>query len=594
MNQKNVSEFPQIYDRFILLDLVGSGGMGQVFRAVTLDEVNRVVVVKKIYEHYRTNSSYARMFRDEIKVLSLLNHPNIVHLYTYGSHGEFLEMEYVRGLSVHQILELIEKKSEKIPIEIIVYLCHEAAKALGHAHDLRDDTKSLPLEIVHRDISPHNLMLTYKGGVKVLDFGISKFSDKINITEVGLIKGKRHYISPEQNRGENVSAAADIYSLGAVLWRLLTGRPAFDSDNPEEYTQRVLQNKIPPPSQFNPLVPASLDQLCLSAMNMSAEHRLPSMQAFQDALLTISKEINKENSVVRRTSEWMQTEFKSQMLIDDENLRTLLIKAQTVSKEFVSNREKTVMLTEPKVEPVQPALPQTPSSNQKKWIYIGAAAAILISLMTIGYYFKQRPITELRDISGQNHEMNQADEQLSNLQLLVEQQSFAEAVSQLSQVPPQKRLASWQDVSLRAIMGQARLLMKTDSAQAFEFINEQEAKYVFLTDNENYRQLRKEIGLEWFDRCASQSLDCIDRIIPFIETTKDNGEFSFQLGVKATFHYFHFSALPLFRIAVEASENAKYCQHERLLSAVNVGLTHGPGSATRNLALEVKKKCGLP
>ncbi len=584
------THFPKVFDHYILMDLVASGGMGQVFQAVTLDEIGRVVVVKKTFEHFRTDSSYVRMFRDEIKVLSLLNHPNIVHMYNHGAHGEYLEMEFVRGLSLHQILEVVERQSQKIPIEIATYICHEAAKALSYAHELRDDSKSMPLEIVHRDISPHNIMVTYKGGVKVLDFGISKFSDKVNVTEVGVVKGKRNYISPEQNRGQNVGPAADIYSLGAVFWRLLTGRPAFDADNPEEYAKTALKNNIAPPSKYNPQVPRSLDKMISKALDALPENRYRTMADFQAELLSISKEVNRENSIVRKTSEWMQQTFRARMVSDEEALRNNLQKALLLSKEIVDKREQTVPL--PQSTPAKGA-----NSDELQFKinvkYLGYGS---LALLVLGLFFI-RPTGFLTLISrSTNSEIDQPTNNsnvLSDLQLLAEQGLFDEVLAGLNRVSAQQRLASWRDLVVRSVSGYAAVLAKTKVETAFDFLVSSELKYPFLVENKTYRELRQDVATKWFEWCAPNRLDCVDILVPFISSAPENSDFAFKIGHRATYFYFHYSALPFFKVATDSEFDKHICSDDRLKSAVENGSTYEKNSQIGKLAREVAEKCNI-
>tara|TARA_B110001454_G_scaffold106457_1_gene100169 strand:+ start:2631 stop:4409 length:1779 start_codon:yes stop_codon:yes gene_type:complete len=591
MTSTSENKYPQIYQRYILLDAIGAGGMGQVFRAVTMDEINRVVVVKKTFEHLRSNSSYVKMFRDEIKVLSLLNHPNIVHLYSYGSKAEFIEMEYVRGLSLNQILLTLEEKKEKIPIEIAVYIAHEAAKGLSYAHELRDDAKSLPLGIVHRDISPHNLMISAKGSVKILDFGISKFTDQLNVTEFGVVKGKRHYIAPEQNRGETVNASADIYSLGAVLWRMLVGEPPFDADNQTEYRKIVVESEIKAPSIFNSQVPKTLDAVCQKALQYRPENRFKTMEEFQTELLAVSKEINRENSIVRKTSDWILANFKSQLVSEEDSLRTGLNTAASIAKSARETQDKTILISSSPLEPSpEKVLPK--SLDLLKW-KIPGLTVFLVFLIIAGFKFfgSEKDNQGNRTTSTTNEVKKENQIELSDLHLLVEQQFYEEALGKLAQIPITQRLDSWRQLVVRTVIGWLEKKAAGDNNSAFEEIKSLELKFPFILENADYSKLKSKIVLAWLDACATTDSNCLNTLLPVANADPNNADLAFELGKKATFHYFHYHALPFFKIALQRKNDKTYCHDDRLKSALSTGLTFSKDTEIRKLADDVTQLC---
>jgi len=261
--------------------------MAEVFRAKTFGEAGfeKVLVVKRILEKYASDQGFIDMFIDEAKLSVQLTHPNIVQIFDFGKidRNYFIAMEAVEGKDLKSILQRQAKLGEHMPIEMACMIVHQAAKGLHHAHE-RSDSVGLPLHIVHRDISPSNLLISYEGQVKVADFGIADGEGGQHETQAGVLKGKYSYMSPEQSQGELLDNRSDIFSLGICLWESLTGHRLFRRNDNGQTLHAVRTCEIPPPSNYNPRVPAALDTIVLRALQRDKRGRYQRAAELQMAL----------------------------------------------------------------------------------------------------------------------------------------------------------------------------------------------------------------------------------------------------------------------------------------------------------------------
>jgi serine/threonine-protein kinase len=285
------------FGRYYLLDRIAVGGMAEVHRAVTrgVEGFRRTFVVKKILSDKASSPTFVRMFCDEARISALLHHPNIVQVYDFGhvKGTYFLAMEYLPGKDLSSLLRVLRAAKASVPPSLAAYIAREVAVGLHHAHALRGSSGQ-PLGIVHRDVTPSNIMLLYAGGVKVLDFGIAKVSTAGGgpPTEGGGVKGKYGYLAPEQARGGDVDGRADVFALGVTLWEMLVGRRLFAGKNDLETLGNVLQKPVPPPSSLRPGIPPELDRIVLRALERSREARYPTAEELArdcDAVLATAR-----------------------------------------------------------------------------------------------------------------------------------------------------------------------------------------------------------------------------------------------------------------------------------------------------------------
>src|SRR5690349_5265531 len=243
------NDAPILYGKYQLLEQLARGGMAEVYKAKAhgVEGFEKILVIKRILPELSENPRFVSMFIDEAKIAVTLSHANIVQVFDLG-HAEttyFIAMEYVAGMDLSALLKRVAKSKRRIPPELAVYIISELAKGLDYLHRRRD-AELRPLNIIHRDVSPQNVLLSYEGEVKLTDFGIAKArSVAQQVTELGVIKGKYAYLSPEQLVGGKVDSRTDIWSAGVLLYEALAGQNPFQSGSSYDTLQRIRNSDIP-------------------------------------------------------------------------------------------------------------------------------------------------------------------------------------------------------------------------------------------------------------------------------------------------------------------------------------------------------------
>lgn len=267
--------------RYELIEQLGAGGMAEIFkaRATGPGGFQRTVVVKRILPANCSDPSFVRMFVDEAKILGMLHHPNVIQAYDFGESGGtlFLVLEYVDGPSLADTVSVLREAKRVMPIGVACHIARDVCRALDHVHNLRD-ADGAQLNVVHRDVTPSNILLTATGTAKLLDFGVAKYRASQARSQVGTIKGKPAYLAPETLDRRDVDHRTDIFSLGIVLHELLTLQPLFEGDNHQITFYRVLNMEIPPPSQARAEVPPELDAIVGKALQRDRDKRYASAQ----------------------------------------------------------------------------------------------------------------------------------------------------------------------------------------------------------------------------------------------------------------------------------------------------------------------------
>jgi serine/threonine protein kinase len=286
---------PTAFGRYVLLDRLAEGGMAEVFRAILpgAEGFKRTFVIKRILSELSQTADFREMFIREARIGAMLNHPNIVQVYDFGNvEGHyFLAMEYLRGHDVLAIMKRLHDLKRQFPVPVAAFVAHEVASCLGYAHGLTDpDGRSL--DIVHRDVSPSNVMCLREGGVKLLDFGIASALSEVKPehTEQGTFRGKLAYMSPERLRNEPLDGRSDLYALGVMLWEILTRRRLFRGGSDAETFKNVMEMPVPPPSTHRPDVPPSLDAIVAKALARDPGSRYQTGQALADDLEEVMRE----------------------------------------------------------------------------------------------------------------------------------------------------------------------------------------------------------------------------------------------------------------------------------------------------------------
>jgi serine/threonine protein kinase len=266
----------QRFGRYLILDHLVDGGMAKICRARFLGEqADKIVAIKMVQPQFSKDPNFKTMFMDEIKVAFGLLHPNIGQTYDYGLYQEqlYTAMEYIDGANLKQYLDRLKEKNYVFPVEISAYITAQICQGLHYAHTFTDKLSGKPFNLVHRDISPHNIMLTYDGAVKVIDFGIAKAETNSEATQAGTIKGKLSYLAPEYLEGLTLDHRYDQFAVGITLWELLCSRKLFQASNDLAVLKLIQACKVPPPSSINPNVPKELDRIVLKALSKDRTQR---------------------------------------------------------------------------------------------------------------------------------------------------------------------------------------------------------------------------------------------------------------------------------------------------------------------------------
>jgi len=243
------------------------------------------VAIKRIHPHLVENEQIIKMFLDEARIAASISHPNVAQVFDLGSHEDthWIAMEYLHGEPLREVLRHIMEVGPALDAPLAARIIADAAEGLHSAHELRGKDGQ-PLNLVHRDVTPHNLFLTYDGVVKVVDFGIAKVTGRLSTTQAGTLKGKIAYMAPEQIRGKAIDRRTDIFALGVVLWELTTGRRLFRMDTDLETVERVQACVVPPPSSMSYDYPVELESIVMRALQKRPEDRYQTARDFSRAL----------------------------------------------------------------------------------------------------------------------------------------------------------------------------------------------------------------------------------------------------------------------------------------------------------------------
>ena len=282
------------FSQYLLVGEIARGGMGEVFLAVRpgLGGASEVVVIKRMLRHLATNTELTQMFLDEAQLAAQLEHPNIVKTYAFGEHdGQyFTVMEFLAGEDLGKVLDHLSLRAELVTLPVAVHIAAQLCNGLHFAHQLADPA-GRPLRLVHRDINPDNIVITYDGEVKIIDFGVARVDTALTRTVTGMLKGKFAYMSPEYIKDQRCDHRADVFSVGIVLWEVLTGRKLFARETTAATMYAVMDDPIPPPSRYRSDVPPALDAIVTRALARFPPDRFESAEEMRGALDQLAAEL---------------------------------------------------------------------------------------------------------------------------------------------------------------------------------------------------------------------------------------------------------------------------------------------------------------
>ena len=279
MNQlcdSSIVQAPQTIGNYELLDPINSGGMAEVFRARTIgiEGFERPVAIKRMKKSIAAEKEYVEMFINEARLAAQLTHENILQVYELAeAKGQLhIVMEFIEGRDLRQIIQKLCQEGRTLPITAAVHIAIKLCHALDYAHRKTSPTGQ-PLNLIHRDVSPQNVLVSFDGLVKLLDFGVAKSDMLHSETEAGVIKGKSGYMSPEQIRNDQIDHRTDIFSIGVTLYEMLTGTRLFSGENDFQRLEKVLIGQLRRPRSVNPNIPEELEEIIIKALRRNRNRR---------------------------------------------------------------------------------------------------------------------------------------------------------------------------------------------------------------------------------------------------------------------------------------------------------------------------------
>ena len=358
---------PEIYGRYLLIELISVGGMAEVFKAMTVgvSGFQKVLAIKKVLPNVAEDQAFVKMFVDEGNIAGQLHHTNIAQIYDLGAIGDsyFIAMEFVAGQDLRAIFDKVKKTRTPIPVDMAALIASQALSGLDYAHRKSDATQ-MPMNIVHRDVSPPNILISYEGEVKLVDFGIAKAAKKISQTQAGVLKGKFGYMSPEQVRGMQVDQRSDIFAIGIVFWEMLAHRRLFVGETDFATLEKVRGMEIQTPSNMHKDVPEELDRIVMRALERDVKKRYGTAEEMQQDL----QRYLYSNSPVftqRDLSNWVKQTFAGEMQrslrrmteLENIDLEALGIDIASIDEASVRSLRKDVLAAGEEKTSIAPTIP---------------------------------------------------------------------------------------------------------------------------------------------------------------------------------------------------------------------------------------------
>lgn len=322
---------PKPFGKYFLVEKIAVGGMAEIYKAKTfgVDGFEKLLAIKKILPHYSADKEFIAMLTDEAKLVVRLSHTNIVQIYDLGKVGDdyYISMEYIEGVNLREVITRAKEVKETIPLPICFYIASEMCKGLDYAHGKRDDGGE-PLHIVHRDISPQNILLSFEGETKIVDFGIAKAAMNVSHTTAGILKGKITYMSPEQAIGKPVDGRTDVFSTALLLYEMITGERFFNGETQLEVLNKIRDTKITV-ANFDSRIPDEVKPILAKALNYNPNDRYETAGDFQIALtkLLYSRYVDfSPKKLASLIKKWFSEELKKKrsLLSEEASYKSLM------------------------------------------------------------------------------------------------------------------------------------------------------------------------------------------------------------------------------------------------------------------------------
>jgi len=382
------------FGKYLVLDKIAVGGMAELFRAkiTGAQGFEKLTAIKRILPHLTAEEDLIKSFIDEAKLAALLHHQNIVQIYDFGDMegSYFIAMEHLFGKDLRHITNKSKEKELPLSLEYALYITSRICEGLDYAHSLKD-LQGKPLNIIHRDISPPNIFITYDGEVKIVDFGIAKAASHSTMTQVGMIKGKVRYMSPEQADGKTIDHRSDIFSTGILLYEMVTGRQMFVGDTLEVLSQ-VREARFEPPERVNKNLPPKVYEILHRSLAKYADQRYQS----NGEMLSDLEECMYQNffrPTVRGLAQFMKEFFEEEIAAEQQVMREA---AQISVTDQSEAEEDTIPLKKEleKTSAMSMSAEETPETLKRKRLGYGVLA--VIALVVIGavfaFLFKEDPV----------------------------------------------------------------------------------------------------------------------------------------------------------------------------------------------------------
>ncbi|MBL9003609.1 MAG: serine/threonine protein kinase [Myxococcales bacterium] len=308
-------EIPAYIGRYKVVCRLGSGGMADVYlcRQSGMGGFDRQVVIKQIRQDLRDREDVIFMFLDEARIIAQVNHPNVVQIYDIDEQDglPYLVMEWVRGLSLQSLMRRVEQRGQQFPVDLVAAIGAQVCAGLQAAHEMRD-LGGAPLNVVHRDISPSNLLISVDGIVKIIDFGVARAKNRLSVTSAGRIKGRVGYIAPEALSDQPIDRRADLFALGVVMYELCSGKPLFEREGDATALASMLTQKVPPLSSVRPDAPPGMTQILSRVLEIDRKLRPATAAELGTALFSLAMQTGRFVSS-HLVAEWLDPQLPREL-----------------------------------------------------------------------------------------------------------------------------------------------------------------------------------------------------------------------------------------------------------------------------------------